>query len=110
MGVSRFAKPPSPVNATTHAAFGIAALTAASLLVGEVPPLYVCPAAMVAAWIPDVDSSRSRLGNGLSRTRSPVVNAVALPISWALRATSFTLFRSVGHRTLTHSLLGVALF
>jgi inner membrane protein len=27
-----------------------------------------------------------------------------------LRISSFTLFRTVGHRTLTHSLLGVALF
>jgi inner membrane protein len=31
-------------------------------------------------------------------------------VSWALRATSFALVRTVGHRTLTHSLLGVALF
>jgi inner membrane protein len=42
--------------------------------------------------------------------RSPTLNAIARPVSWALRATSFTLSRTVGHRTLTHSLLGVTLF
>jgi len=98
------------MNATTHAVFGVAALTGSFLFVGEAPPLYAYPAAVVAAWVPDVDNPRSRLGNGLSRTKSPVVNAVARPLSWALRAVSFTLFRTVGHRTLTHSLLGVALF
>jgi inner membrane protein len=65
---------------------------------------------VVAAWIPDVDNPRSRLGNGLSRMRSPTLNAITRPVSWALRATSFTLSRTVGHRTLTHSLLGVVLF
>ena len=98
------------MNATTHAVFGVAALTGASLLIGESPPLYAYPAAVVAAWIPDVDNPRSRLGNGLSRMRSPTLNAIARPVSWALRATSFTLSRTVGHRTLTHSLLGVTLF
>ena len=98
------------MNATTHAVFGVAALTGASLLVGEAPPLYAYPAAVVAAWIPDVDNPRSRLGNGLSRMRSPTLNAITRPVSWALRATSFTLSRTVGHRTLTHSLLGVVLF
>ena len=98
------------MNATTHAVFGVAALTGASLLVGEAPPLYAYPAAVVAAWIPDVDNPRSRLGNGLSRTKSPVLNATTRPVSWALRTTSFVLARTVGHRTLTHSLLGVALF
>src|SRR5919205_573258 len=98
------------MNATTHAVFGVAALTGASLLVGEAAPLYVYPAAVVAAWIPDLDNPRSRLGNGLSRTKSPVLNAIVRPASWALRITSFTLSRTVGHRTLTHSLLGVALF
>lgn len=72
--------------------------------------MYVYPAAVVAAWIPDVDNPRSRLGNGLSRTRSPLLNTIARPVSWVLKATSFTLFRTVGHRTLTHSLLGIALF
>ena len=98
------------MNATTHAVFGVAALTGASLLIGESPPLYAYPAAVIAAWLPDVDNPRSRLGNGLSRTKSPVLNAIARPVSWTLRATSFTLSRTVGHRTLTHSLLGVALF
>ena len=98
------------MNATTHAVFGVAALAGACLLVGEVPPLYAYPVAAVAAWVPDVDNPRSRLGNGLSRTKSPILNAVVCPASWALRAVSFTLFRTVGHRTLTHSLLGIALF
>ncbi len=98
------------MNATTHAVFGVAALTGASLLLGEAPPLYAYPAAAVAAWVPDLDNPRSRLGNGLSRTTSPILNAVVCPASWALRAVSFALFRTVGHRTLTHSLLGTALF
>src|SRR5919199_5078382 len=98
------------MNATTHAIFGVAALAGASLLVGNNPPLYAYPAAVVAAWIPDVDNPRSRLGNGLSRTKNSILNAITRPVSWALRATSFTLSRTVGHRTLTHSLLGVALF
>jgi inner membrane protein len=106
----RVAKLPFAMNATTHAVFGVAALTGASLLFGEAPPLYAYPAAVVAAWIPDVDNPRSRLGNGLSRTKSPALNTVVRPVSWALRATSFTLSRTVGHRSLTHSLLGVALF
>jgi inner membrane protein len=98
------------MNATTHAIFGVAALAGVSLLAGNEPPLYAYPAVAVAAWIPDVDNPRSRLGNGLSRTKSPVLNAIGYPASWALRATSFALSRTVGHRTLTHSLLGVALF
>jgi inner membrane protein len=106
----RVAKLPSAMNATTHAVFGVAALTGVSLLAGEAPPLYAYPAVVIAAWIPDVDNPRSRLGNGLSRTRNPALNAITRPISWALRATSFTLSRTVGHRTLTHSLLGIAFF
>ena len=98
------------MNATTHAVFGVAALTGSFLLAGETPPPYAYPAAVVAAWVPDIDNPRSRLGNGLSRTKSPVLNAITRPVSWALRAASFTLSRTVGHRTLTHSLLGVALF
>jgi inner membrane protein len=98
------------MNATTHAIFGVAALAGSFLLVGEEPPLYAYPAAVVAAWLPDVDNPRSRLGNGLSRMKNPVLNRITRPVSWALRVTSFLLFRTVGHRTLTHSLLGVALF
>ena len=98
------------MNATTHAIFGVAALAGASLLVGKEPPLYAYPAAVVAAWVPDVDNPHSRLGNGLSRTKSPVLNALTRPASWILRTTSFVLTCTVGHRTLTHSLLGVALF
>ncbi len=98
------------MNATTHAIFGVAALAGVSLLAGSEPPVYAYPAAVVAAWLPDVDNPRSRLGNGLSRTKVPVLDAISRPISWALRIVSFTLFRTVGHRTLTHSLLGAALF
>lgn len=98
------------MNATTHAVFGVAALVGASLFTGEEPALYAYPAAAVAAWIPDVDNPRSRLGNGLSRTKSPVLDGLVRPVSWALRALSFVLFRTVGHRTLTHSLLGVLIF
>ena len=98
------------MNATTHAIFGVAALAGYSLLVGEEPPVYAYPAAVVAAWLPVVDNPRSRLGNGLSRMKNPTLNLLTRPVSWALRAASFTLFRTVGHRTLTHSLLGLTLF
>ena len=98
------------MNATTHTVFGVAALAGYSLLTGEAPPLYAYPAAVISSWLPDVDNPRSRLGNGLSRMKNPTLNLLTRPISWALRAASFTLFRTVGHRTLTHSLLGAALF
>ncbi|CAA9451115.1 MAG: Membrane-bound metal-dependent hydrolase YdjM, induced during SOS response [uncultured Rubrobacteraceae bacterium] len=98
------------MNATTHSIFGVAALAGSFLLIGEEPPLYAYPAAVVAALLPDVDNPRSRLGNGLSRMKNPVLNLLTRPLSWALRAASFVLFRTVGHRTLTHSLLGVAIF
>jgi inner membrane protein len=98
------------MNATTHSIFGVAALAGSFLLIGEEPPLYTYPAAVVAALLPDVDNPRSRLGNGLSRMKNPVLNLLTRPLSWALKVASFVLFRTVGHRTLTHSLLGVALF
>jgi len=98
------------MNATTHAVFGVAALAGYSLLTGEAPPLYAYPAAVISSWIPDVDNPRSRLGNGLSRMKNPALNSLTRPVSWTLRVVSFTLFRTVGHRTLTHSLLGVAVF
>jgi inner membrane protein len=98
------------VNATTHAIFGVAALAGAGLATGVEPSPYVYPAAVVAAWLPDLDNPRSRLGNGLSRLKNPLLNTLTRPLSWALRATSFALARTVGHRTLTHSLLGAALF
>jgi inner membrane protein len=98
------------MNATTHAIFGVAALVGVSLFTGEDPALYAYPAAAIAAWIPDVDNPRSRLGNGLSRTKSPILDKLIRPVSWGLKALSFVLFRTVGHRTLTHSLLGVLIF
>jgi inner membrane protein len=98
------------LNATTHAVFGVAALAGAALLTGTEPPAYAYPVAVAAAWLPDVDNPRSTLGNGLSRLESPALNTITRPLSWALRTTSFTLVRTVGHRTLTHSLLGVVLF
>lgn len=98
------------LNATTHAIFGIGALAGAALLVGADPPLWVYPAAVFASWLPDVDNPRSTLGNGLSRSKNPLWNAITRPPSWALRTTSFFLVRTVGHRTLTHSLVGFALF
>ena len=107
---SRVAKLRPDLNATTHAVFGVAALAGASLLAGTEPPAYAYPVAVAAAWLPDVDNPRSTLGNGLSRMKSPALNLLTRPLSWALRTTSFTLVRTVGHRTLTHSLLGVALF
>ena len=90
--------------------FGVAALAGASLIAGTEPPAYAYPAAVAAAWLPDVDNPRSTLGNGLSRLKNPALNMITRPASWSLRATSFALARSVGHRTLTHSLLGLALF
>ena len=98
------------MNATTHAVFGVAALGGAALIVGTEPPAYAYPLAVAAAWLPDVDNPRSTLGNGLSRMESPALNTITRPISWTLRVTSFALVRTVGHRTLTHSLLGVAIF
>ena len=98
------------MNATTHAVFGVAALAGAALVAGVEPPAYVYPAAVAAAWLPDVDNPRSTLGNGLSRSKNQVLNLVSRPLSWALRTTSFVLVRTVGHRTLTHSLVGVLLF
>jgi inner membrane protein len=98
------------LNATTHAVFGVAALAGAALVTGADPPAYIYPAAVVAAWLPDVDNPRSTLGNGLSRLKNPVLNFLSRPVSWALRTTSFVLVRTVGHRTLTHSLVGVLLF
>jgi inner membrane protein len=98
------------LNATTHAVFGVAALAAAALVTGAEPPAYVYPAAVTAAWLPDVDNPRSTLGNGLSRLKNPALNLLSRPLSWALRTTSFVLVRTVGHRTLTHSLVGVLLF
>src|SRR3712207_6953359 len=98
------------LNATTHAVFGVAALGGAALLAGTEPPAYAYPLAVAAAWLPDVDNPRSTLGNGLSRKRNPVLNAATRPLSWALRTTSFFLVRTVGHRTLTHSIPGVAVF
>jgi inner membrane protein len=98
------------LNATTHAVFGVAALAGAALLTGTDLPAYTYPVAVAAAWLPDVDNPRSTLGNGLSLLRSPVLNLITRPVSWALRTTSFTLVRTVGHRTLTHSLLGIAIF
>lgn len=98
------------MNGTTHAIFGVGALAGSALLLDVEPALYAYPAAVVAAWLPDVDNPRSILGNGLSRRKNPFVDAVTRPISWALRTASFFLVRGVGHRTLTHSLLGLAIF
>ena len=95
------------MNATTHAVFGIAALAGAALVTGADPPAYVYPAAVVAAWLPDIDNPRSTLGNGLSRLENPTLNLLSRPLSWALKTTSFVLVRTVGHRTLTHSLVGI---
>ncbi len=98
------------LKATTHAIFGVAALAGTALLAGTEPPVTAYPVAVVASWLPDVDNPRSRLGNGLSRLKNPTANLVTRPLSWALRIVSFTLVRTVGHRTLTHSFLGLALF
>lgn len=98
------------LKATTHAIFGVAALSGTALLAGTEPPLLAYPVAVITSWLPDVDNPRSRLGNGLSRLKNPTANLVTRPLSWAFRITSFTLVRTVGHRTLTHSLLGMALF
>lgn len=98
------------MNATTHAIFGVGTLAGAALVTGMEPPLYAYPLAVVAAWLPDVDNPRSTLGNGLSKHKNPFLNAVTRPVSWLLRTASFFLVRTVGHRTLTHSFLGLALF
>lgn len=98
------------LKATTHAIFGVAALAGTALLSGTEPAVFAYPVAVVASWLPDVDNPRSKLGNGLSRLKNPTANMVIRPLSWAFRITSFTLVRTVGHRTLTHSLLGLALF
>ena len=74
------------------------------------PPVWAYPVAAAASWLPDVDNPRSTLGNGLSRSKSPWWNAITRPPSWILRTTSFFLVRTVGHRTLTHSFVGLLLF
>lgn len=98
------------MNATTHSVFGVGALAGASLILGPEPTWYAYPVAVVAALTPDVDNPRSKLGNGLGRVRSPFLNLLTRPFSWALRAVSFALFKTVGHRTLTHSLIGLGTF
>jgi inner membrane protein len=98
------------LNATTHAVFGIGALAGAALVTGAEPPAYVYPAAVAAAWLPDIDNPRSTLGNGLNRLKNPTLNLLSRPSSWALRTASFVLVRTVGHRTMTHSVFGVLLF
>lgn len=98
------------MNATTHAIFGVGAFAGTALLAGMEPTLYAYPAAVVASWLPDMDNPRSKLGNGLSRMKNPALNLLTRPLSWAMQAISFTLLRTVGHRTLTHSLLGGAFF
>lgn len=74
------------------------------------PPIWTYPVAAAASWLPDLDNPRSTLGNGLSRSKNPWWNAITRPPSWALRTTSFFLVRTVGHRTLTHSLPGFVVF
>ena len=98
------------MNATTHAVFGIAALAGVALVTGADPPAYVYPAAVAAAWLPDIDNPRSTLGNGLNQLKNPTLNLLSRPLSWTLKTTSFVLIRSVGHRTMTHSLAGILLF
>ena len=72
------------MNGTTHAVFGVAALAGAALVTGADPPAYVYPAAVVAAWLPDVDNPRSTLGNGLSRSKNPVIHALGRPVGVVL--------------------------
>lgn len=98
------------MKAATHSVFGVGALAGASLAVGIEPPWYAYPVAVFAALVPDLDNPRSKLGNGLSPMRSPLLNLLTRPLSWLLRAISFSLFKTVGHRTLTHSLLGLGIF
>lgn len=98
------------MNAVTHSVFGAGALAGASLALGTEPAWYAYPVAVVAALAPDLDNPRSKLGNGLSRMRSPLLNLVTRPLSWLLRIISFSLFNTVGHRTLTHSLIGIGAF
>jgi len=98
------------VNAVTHAVFGAGTLVGVSFVLGMEPAWYAYPVAVVAALAPDLDNPRSKLGNGLSRVRNPLLNLVTRPLSWLLKAVSFTLFKTVGHRTLTHSLLGLGGF
>lgn len=98
------------MKALTHSLFGAGALAGASLVLGTEPAWYAYPVAVVAALVPDLDNPRSKLGNGLSPMPSPLLNALTRPLSWLLKAVSHTLFRTVGHRTLTHSLLGLGIF
>jgi inner membrane protein len=98
------------VNAVTHSVFGAGALAGASLVLGAEPAWYAYPVAVLAALAPDLDNPRSKLGNGLSRMRNPLLNMLTRPLSWLLRIISFALFKTVGHRTLTHSLLGIGAF
>lgn len=98
------------MNAVTHSVFGAGALAGVSLVLGAEPAWYAYPVAVIAALVPDLDNPRSKLGNGLSPMRNPLLNMLTRPLSWLLRAVSFGLFKTVGHRTLTHSLLGLGAF
>lgn len=98
------------MNAVTHSVFGAGVLAGASLVLGTEPAWYAYPVAAVAALVPDLDNPHSKLGNGLGRGRNPLFNLLTRPLSWLLRLVSFALFNTVGHRTLTHSLLGIGAF
>lgn len=97
------------MNAVTHSVFGAGALAGASLVLGVEPEWYAYPVAVLAALAPDLDNPRSKLGNGLSRMRNPLLNLITRPLSFFLKTVSFTLFNTVGHRTLTHSLIGLGM-
>ena len=78
------------MRAPTHAAFGLGFTIATGTVLGVVLTPAVAAAALVGALLPDLDTPTSPVGR------------VCPPLARWLE-------RRVGHRTLTHSLLGLAL-
>ena len=79
------------MQAPTHAAFGLVFVIAAGTVLGVVLTPAVAAFAVLGALFPDVDTPTSLIGK------------VCLPLARLLE-------RRFGHRTVTHSLLGLALF
>jgi len=77
--------------ASTHAALGIVTYAGITAIVGGSPVPATLGAAAVGAWLPDVDSPQSKAG-------------------FCLYPLAAFLERRYGHRTVTHSWVGAAVF
>ncbi|MBA3305501.1 MAG: metal-dependent hydrolase [Thermoleophilaceae bacterium] len=77
--------------ASTHAAVGVVAYGGAVALSGGHPQAVALAAAALGSWLPDVDTPTSRAG-------------------WVLSPLAVWLEARFGHRTITHSVVGVGIF